>query len=172
MHPATVAASVLIFLAVLATASVGRPIIGRWLNRRQERYARQLNDLFLLDISPRSLVWASGGAAVVAALLAWGAVGSPWAAAAGAWVGTFLPGWVLRLLARRRRERLEGQLVDGILALSNSVRAGLTLVDAIRLVEENASAPISQSAARCASPAARTTSAAEPFRMCRSHPAM
>jgi len=144
MHPATVVASVLIFAAVLGLVLFGQPVVGRWSARRRKRYSKSLNELFIFSASPRSLLWSSLGSAVATGAFVWLLWGSVWVAVAGAWAGSFVPSGVLRVMASRRRERLEAQLVDGVLALSNSVRAGLTLVDAIRLVEENAPAPISQ----------------------------
>ena len=144
MTPVAIVVSILIFAAVMGMAVFGRPVLVRRVARREGRYATALNELFLFSVSPRSLIWAGFASAALAALFAWAAFPSVWVAAGAACVGSFVPSWVLRVMAYRRRERLEGQLVDGILALSNSVRAGLTLVDAIRLVEENAPAPMRQ----------------------------
>ena len=141
-----IAASILLAAGVAGAVLFGQPLFRDRLRRREARYYATLNELFLFSVSPRSLTWAAVASAVVLGAIA--AFVVPWlwvwAGLAGAWVGRYVPSWVLRLMARRRRQRLEGQLVDGILALSNSVKAGLTLVDAIRLVEENAPSPTSQ----------------------------
>jgi tight adherence protein B len=144
MDPIIPLASVLLGLGVLGVVLYGTPWLKAGLARREARYVRTLDELFLFSVSPRSLSWAALGSGILLGLLLAFAARRPWTGLIGLWLGTYVPGWVLRLMVRRRRARLEAQLVDGILALSNSVRAGLTLVDALRLVEENAPQPTSQ----------------------------
>ena len=66
MQAAQVAASALIFAGVMGMVLFGRPLAAGWLSRRERHYARALNDLFILEVAPRSLVWASGACAAVA----------------------------------------------------------------------------------------------------------
>jgi len=143
MDPLAIVVSILLLFGVFGLVLFGTPVVRAIVRRREAKYNDSLNELFLFSVAPRSLIWASvaGGGlmgAVFTIALGW-IIG-----AMAAVVGCFIPVLVLRMMAVRRRSRLETQLVDGILALSNSVKAGLTLVDAIRLVEENAPVPTSQ----------------------------
>ena len=56
----------------------------------------------------------------------------------------FFPGWIVEWAWRRRKDKIDEQLAPTISAMSNSIRAGLTLVQAVqRLAEQrrNRSAP-------------------------------
>lgn len=141
--PLVILISALLLVSVFGMVLLGAPLVRRRVRRRETRYGETLNELFLFSVTPRSLVWASVMSAGVAGLLVGLAFGPLWGLAA-AWLASFVPALVLHYMLHRRRSRLNTQLVDGILALSNSVKAGLTLVDAIRLVEENAPDPTSQ----------------------------
>jgi tight adherence protein B len=64
--------------------------------------------------------------------------------AAGALLGVFLPGVVMKMLRRRRLNRLEAQLVNGIQTLASGVRAGLNLVQSMELVARDGPIPLRQ----------------------------
>ncbi|HPS52372.1 MAG TPA: type II secretion system F family protein, partial [Phycisphaerae bacterium] len=55
-----------------------------------------------------------------------------------------LPGAIIRKLQKKRLDRLETQIVEGIQTLASGVRAGLNLVQAMELIARDAPAPISQ----------------------------
>lgn len=115
-----------------------------YLDRRERQFARDLNELFLFDFSPRlaaglSIASVFAGAMVLGALmdslLGW---------IVGGALGYYLPGAYVRWLRSKRRARLERQLTDTMLTIANGVRANLNLVQSMRLVEANAPPPVSQ----------------------------
>jgi tight adherence protein B len=55
-----------------------------------------------------------------------------------------VPRLVIFVLQRRRRLKLNEQLIDGLVTLANGMRAGLNLVQSMKLIEQNAQPPISQ----------------------------
>jgi len=59
-------------------------------------------------------------------------------------VGFALPKIYMWWARRKRLQRFEEQLVDGLAILSNSLRAGLTLTQSIEVLEREAEPPISQ----------------------------
>ena len=135
--------SVAIFAASAGAVWLGwRPLMAA-VRDRQARFDRTLRDTLLLEVS--------GGAVIVgslAALALLAAAGYMLAAgvggAIGAAAGLVLPSAMLGLLVRRRLNRLEDQLVSGVQTLSSGVRAGLNLVQAMRLIARDGPAPISQ----------------------------
>jgi tight adherence protein B len=64
--------------------------------------------------------------------------------AAGSLLGYWVPRVVIILMQRRRRQRLNEQLIDGLVTLANGMRAGLNLVQSMKLIEMNTQPPISQ----------------------------
>ncbi|MCK6482727.1 MAG: type II secretion system F family protein [Phycisphaerae bacterium] len=114
------------------------------LDRRERRFAADLNELFLLDFSPRFAAQLSLASVVVGAVAAGLMMDHPLGVPIGGALGYALPGWYVGRLRARRRERLERQLTDAMLTIANGVRANLNLVQSMRLVEENAPPPVGQ----------------------------
>jgi len=145
---ATAATAVAVFCAFIAL----RLPVGRIVRKQEAAFHEALTELFLFDVSPRQLSYAMFAAAavvgLVAALMAWnagaGRNGAVIMFVVGAVGGWWLPRVVIFLLQRRRRDRLNEQLIDGLVTLANGMRAGLNLVQSMRLIEENAEPPISQ----------------------------
>jgi tight adherence protein B len=52
------------------------------------------------------------------------------------------PWWILRRMAERHREKIEDQLADSMVSLSSSIRAGLSLAQAIKILADNSPKPI------------------------------
>ena len=62
----------------------------------------------------------------------------------GALLGYFLPEVVIHRMKRKRLQRFGEQLVDGLVLLSNGLRAGFTLQQALEMLVEESKPPISQ----------------------------
>lgn len=58
--------------------------------------------------------------------------------------GFFTPRFFISHLRKKRYQQFEAQLVDGLLVLSNALRSGMNLVQAIETLEREMEAPISQ----------------------------
>lgn len=58
--------------------------------------------------------------------------------------GYNLPRPIISFLSRRRRKKFDSQLADGLVMISNGLRAGLSLVQAIEMLVEEGKPPISQ----------------------------
>jgi len=129
-----------------------RPALGRMVRNQEERFHQALVELFLFDVTPRQLTYVMFAAALTtgsilalfAAHAGAGALGLTVAFGIGLVLGYWVPRLVIFILQRRRREKLNGQLVDGLVTLANGMRAGLNLVQSMKLIEENGQPPISQ----------------------------
>jgi tight adherence protein B len=129
-----------------------RPWVGRIVERQEAEFHQALVELFLFEVTVRQLTYVSvGGALLVGAFFTlvathWDAGGLALALAftVGLVLGFWIPRGVIFVLQRRRRDKLNQQLVDGLVTLANGMRAGLNLVQSMRLIEQNAQPPISQ----------------------------
>ena len=134
-----VAASVTVFVRLLYTE------ISAWWDRRIQRYAAWMAAEFesmLEDMSTdrakRIITITILGAAVLGFLL--GGIFSAGVFAAAAYFGP----WVVILYQRRRRlEAIDEQLVDTLLLMSNALKSGLSLQQALELVVQEMKPPIS-----------------------------
>ena len=65
-------------------------------------------------------------------------------AGGGAVLGFYIPEIVVCLLRRRRRKQFADQLLDGLILLSNGLRAGFNFPQALEMLVEESSPPLSQ----------------------------
>ena len=145
---ATALAAVAVFGAVLSLRLPMRQLI----QKQEADFHGALVELFLFDVTPRQLTYVMFAGALVAgvllALFAFHSDGGGLAIVAAFVVGTVSGYWVPRVvifvMQRRRRQRLNDQLIDGLVTLANGMRAGLNLVQSMKLIETNAQPPISQ----------------------------
>jgi len=115
-----------------------------WLRRKEEEFARRLNELFYFDFSPRLAAQLSLASVFSFGLFFWLVFQSIFVALLGAVLGFFLPKLLMDALRVQRKRKLERQLSDAILTIASGVRAGLNLVQALRLVEQNHPSPVCQ----------------------------
>jgi tight adherence protein B len=143
--------------ALAACAGFGAVIslrfpLGGMIRRQEEDYSTALAELFMFDIKPRQLTFVMFGAALVAGaalgLFVYqsdvGNLAVLGATALGTLVGYWVPRLVIYVMQGRRRTKLNEQLIDGLVTLANGMRAGLNLVQSMKLIETNAQPPISQ----------------------------
>jgi tight adherence protein B len=142
----------LVMLATFLMCISLRLPLGHLVSRQEESFHTALAELFLFDVLPRHLTYVMFSGAIVAglilSLLAFhsqaGVPGAFVAFALGALIGYWVPRAVIFVMQRRRRNRLNEQLIDGLVTLANGMRAGLNLVQSMKLIETNAQPPISQ----------------------------
>jgi tight adherence protein B len=134
----------LTLLSTYMLVRYGWELVARWVREQIARYDRVLRHQLLLDIDPRLAFGAVVGLVVVLGLCTAAVLGNwLWFIVGGA-VGAFLPTMIVRHLETKRKQRLERQLVDGVMALASGVRAGLNLIQAMELLVTNAIGPIKQ----------------------------
>jgi len=136
--------SLVIFAAVFVLVRYGWPQIRIVLAKQERRYDRVLNQHLLMNIRPK-LALAGVGVGVVLVGLLCAAIGGNWFwFVIGAAVALFIPTLIINHLEEKRRQRLEEQLVDGVVSLASGVRAGLNLVQSMQLMVRNATGPLRQ----------------------------
>jgi tight adherence protein B len=137
--------SALLFCLTAAAVWVGlNPLLER-ITTREREYDRILNSALMLHISPRAVTVLIGVGMVLLGLIGYLLLdGSVLATLLLAGAGLFLPGAIFRMLRRKRRLRLEEQLVSGVHTLASGVRAGLNLVQALEMVSRDAPRPLRQ----------------------------
>ena len=59
-------------------------------------------------------------------------------------VGFFIPEWIINFFIKRRNEKFGEQLVDGLITISNCLRAGLSFGQGLEMMVEEMDPPISQ----------------------------
>lgn len=137
-------ASGLFFLMIFTSIYLGfRPLVATILNLEQQ-FDSILRRSLLLDIPGRMVTILTGVVMVL-----FGALGFAYTRnIAGVLVlgglAAVIPYFLLRYLKRRRLQKLEDQLVPGIMTLASGVRAGLNLIQAMELIAREGSKQIRQ----------------------------
>ena len=115
---------------------------GERIARFEKSLQEVLAELFVFDTKPRTITYVVAGVVGFVMLVNFLLLGPLCALAAGVIV-LFFPGLIIKLLIKRRRAKLDTQLMDGLVTLANGMRAGLNLPQAIALIE-NHTKPLSQ----------------------------
>ena len=142
-------------LGIVPIAFVGVLLIlvlinGTWVTAKldgfYDRYVgwvgRQLDDLYI-DFSPRRFFWfhMAGVLLVFLAMTQFvGWIGGAVVAAAA----YFIPSFLLKRAREKRMDRFDQQLIDALQSMAASMRAGLVLTQAMRVVSGSMEPPISQ----------------------------
>ena len=147
-----IAATLLAAAAAFAGVISLRLPFGAMIRKQEEDFSGAMAELFMSDIKPRHLTYIMFVGAVVAgfilALFALhadaGGTGVFLAFVGGMILGYWVPRLTIFMMQRRRREKLNEQLIDGLVTLANGMRAGLNLIQSMKLIESNTQPPISQ----------------------------
>jgi tight adherence protein B len=142
-------------LAALSVAGIVismRLPLGQLIHKQEEEFHSALVELFLFDITPRHLTYIMFIGAAVAGVIftglalhaSAGGMGLLMSFLGGMLLGYWVPRFVILMMQRRRRQRLNDQLIDGLVTLANGMRAGLNLVQSMKLIESNTQPPINQ----------------------------
>ena len=141
LYPAMVGISLAAFCLALPVVV---PVARKWLDWRTQYYATCLDRLHKFDDRPVNYVALELVAALGAAGALYALFGAPVFSFIGLIVGALVPTALVRKQMQQRRENLEKQFPDALLSLSSSVRAGLSLAQAIEQVAGDMPAPVGQ----------------------------
>ena len=133
-----------LFAAVYIFVRHGLPATVWFIRRTEQSYERVLVHQLLMDINPRTALGMSALGIVLLALTGYLLVADISGLIVGGVIGVVLPILVIRHMERKRVERLENQLVDGITTMASGVRAGLNLIQAMEILVRNMTGPIRQ----------------------------
>lgn len=115
----------------------------RWQIRRMDKIAPQLDRMFLRIPYQRLLVMDTACTLIIGYLVFY-ITKNPWLAAGSAFMGLAALNLILRKMETARKDKFTNQLVDGLMVLSGSLKAGLSLVQSVEALVEEMPPPISQ----------------------------
>lgn len=118
-----------------------------------EQTARQFEDVFLF-IPPKRLEeirWSASALTFILFFMLTGSFGSVRGFATGFFLGLIaagtalnVPTWILHILRKKRLNKFNSQLVDTLISMSNSLKAGFSIAQAIESIARNSENPIAQ----------------------------
>ena len=114
-----------------------------YVNRQSARASAELSDIFMNPAQRTVWVLYSLSPVIVGALLLV-VTGNLLIAAAGLIVGIMVPRLIVKQTRARYEKKFHDQLVDGLLLLSSSLKAGLSMTQAFTVIVEEMPSPISQ----------------------------
>ncbi len=136
-----------VFSLVLLFFSQGFPLIAELLRKAQEkkvsRATKQLDTMFI-DIKQEKLFLYNTVSPMALGLACFILTRNFIVTFAGMGVGLFLPTFIINTMKARRKQRMQSQLVDGLMILSSSLKGGLSLLQAIEVLVEESNPPLSQ----------------------------
>jgi len=118
-------------------------ILRHWQVKRIEKITPRLNGMFL-DVPLKKLMLIDVLTPLGCGLIGYIVTKNLLFALAGGAAGLAAPYMVVRRLEAIRRQKFAGQLVDGLLVLSSSLKAGMSLLQAFEVLIEEMPAPIAQ----------------------------
>ena len=115
-----------------------------WQAKKEKVIETELDSMFYYDKTPKQIVQFYYILPPIFAIVAYLAWQNGIASFAGALLGFFIPTAILRIRDARRRKKFQGQILDGIMLLSSSLKGGLSLLQSFEVLTEEMPAPISQ----------------------------
>ena len=143
---------IIIALIIIASASLLSlalfpPVfekLQQWQVKKEKSVEKKMDQMFYYDKSPKDIVRLYFILPPVFALAGFIITQSLIAAAVGAFLGLFLPTFILRMRDLQRRSKFNNQLLDTIMILSSSLKGGLSLLQALEVVQEEMPSPMAQ----------------------------
>jgi len=136
-----------VFVGVFYLISLSYPFfeaaMDRWQRKRMDKITPKLNSMFL-DIALNKLLLIDVLSPLVSGLLGFFITSNILVAAAAAVAGLAIPILIVKRLEAMRRQKFASQLVDGLMILSSSLKAGLSLLQAFEELAQEMPNPISQ----------------------------
>ncbi|MHB8154814.1 MAG: type II secretion system F family protein [Candidatus Omnitrophota bacterium] len=136
-----------VFVGVFYLVSLIYPffevLMDRWQRKRMDKITPKLDRMFL-DITLNKLLLIDVLSPVVSGLLGFFLSHNIWVAAVAAVAGLALPILIIKRLEALRRQKFASQLVDGLMILSSSLKAGLSLLQSFEELTQEMPNPISQ----------------------------
>lgn len=143
----------LIYLVVFASTCLLYYVLSPMAAKKSAQYVRrkagwageQLHFMFM-DIPARKLLIAVGLSPLLGAAVGYLLMPQPlWmGAGAGVALGFLFPQVAIKVMGGQRQKRFQRQLVDGLMVLSSSLKAGLSMLQALEVLVEEMPPPISQ----------------------------
>ncbi|MCA9771359.1 MAG: type II secretion system F family protein [Myxococcales bacterium] len=147
MDPMRLWVLLLVFSSVAMVSLVAFDVVRKGYARYEERFVEETSatlDQMFVFFNPRR-IWQINIAITVLFAVVGFLVSFYWLVAVVAGLAGFiLPRVVMNILYRRRQRLFENQLVAGLESMSNALKAGLTLIQAMEILVKEHKPPISQ----------------------------
>jgi tight adherence protein B len=132
-----------LFLLTLAAVPPVWEKAKKWQDKRQKVVEKELDKLFY-DKNPQKIMRLYYSVPPAFGLAAALLFKSALLTGVGVVAGFFVPNLILRMRDTKRKQQFNGQLLDAIMILSSSLKGGLSLLQALEVLEEEMPAPMSQ----------------------------
>lgn len=139
------ASLVFVFAAVFFFVLAGLRLFARGWESYEKRYVEETErslDALYLSFTPQQIIYLSLSCSIVIGLLALIALGRPYYAPPFMIPAFFIPRMVIFFLKKRRDKQFSIQLVDALVMMGNSLRAGLSLEQALQSIPREMDNPI------------------------------
>lgn len=110
---------------------------------RAERASHSLEDMFIW-VNEKKLILVFGLSPIILGAVFFILFGKPFLIGAGFAVGFILPMFVIKILEKKRKKKFYSQLPDALTSLTQSLKAGLSFLQALEVITEELPPPISQ----------------------------
>ena len=128
-------------LAAANQDKIDKAVEDFWVRSRQ--WAREFNRQFV-QIKVQYLVVVPALLGIIVGIATLNVFGFILLSAAGAYIGYNAPRWLLDFIRHRRGKRVEAQLMDAMVLLSNALKSGLDILQGFELVSRDLVPPISE----------------------------
>lgn len=143
----TLLIGVFVFLSAALSLNMLYPaaegIFYSWKRTRADKIAPKLDKMFV-NIPYQKFILLDIVSPLIIGLLVFRLSGMPGAAVVSAFAGLAVSNFILNQMEKLRQAKFESQLVDGLMLLSGSLKAGLSLTQSFEALVEEMPAPISQ----------------------------
>lgn len=136
----------LMFVALWSWGSINSEWIYGKIDERADaakKWAHEFNRQFL-KIKVQYLIITPFVVGVLLGILTFNIWGIILFSVGGLYIGIRLPEWVLGVVRHRRGKRVEAQLMDAMILMSNALKSGLDIVQGFELVQRDLMPPISE----------------------------
>ena len=110
--------------------------------QRSKEWTDDFNRQFL-QVKVQYLALVPAGIFVLLGLLTFNLIALVLFTIIGIYVGLHMPSWTLNFLKARRGKKIDAQLMDALILLSNSLKSGMDIVQGFELVSKDLTPPIS-----------------------------
>lgn len=138
----------LLFTAISIVVFQATPVVEkgarRWHNSRLSRLNSILEKMFVFEVTRKRLLVYNIAFITLGVFLGYMTTGKFWGMFIGGFIGSTLPLYIAKKLETMRLSKFSEQIVDMLMLMSGSLRAGLNLLQSLETVVEEMPSPMAQ----------------------------
>jgi len=132
-----------VFFLVSSSYFIFENVMAKLRRKKLEKLAPGLEQMFI-EIPVHKLILLDVSLPIIFGMAGFFLFGSVYFALGCAAIGMVAPVFIIKKMAAMRKDKFSAQLVDALLILTSSLKAGLSLVQSFQVLTEEMPAPISQ----------------------------